>query len=171
MATGELFPAILDLLEDTFQLTGWTIAHAAAGQQKECYVARTTQRAAFLKLDGNTPVDVLRRLGELDVAPHVIRAGEIAGRPYVLQDYVSGAHPGWRWFADHLPLLARVARRYQSDRHLQQLLAAAVPPTYHEHLSAELAVFAPQLSAVLADSSHTLTVSSTVRRVFAALKS
>jgi hypothetical protein len=172
MAIGELFPAIQNLLEDTFQLTSWTIARAAEGQsQKECYIARTAQRAAFLKLDGHTPVDALRRLGELGVAPRVIRSAQIAGRPFVLQDYVSGVHPGWRWFADYLPLLAGVVRRYQRDSHLQHLLAASVPPHYHEHLSAELTVLASQLSAVLADSSRTMTLSSTLRRVFAALKS
>jgi Phosphotransferase enzyme family len=169
--TVGLFPDIQSLLEETFRMTGWTIARAAEGQQKDCYIATTAQRTAFLKLDGNTPVDVLRRLGELGVAPHLVRAGEIVGRPYVLQDYVSGMHPGWRWFADYLPPLARVARRYHSDSHLQHLLAASTPPMYHERLSEELAVLELQLSSALADMSRKMMAPSTLGRVFADLKS
>jgi hypothetical protein len=153
--TDGLIVAIQRLLEETLHLTDWTVTRAGEGQQKECYFARTAQRAVFLKLEGNTPIDVLRRLGELGVSPRVFRAGDIAGRPYVLQDYVSGVHPGWRWFADHLSLLARVARRYHSDRQLWQLLVTSSPPTYYEHLSAELNLLASQLSSMLADSSRT----------------
>ena len=92
----------------------------------------------------------------------------------MLQDYVSGVHPGWRWFADHLPVLAQVARRYHRDRHLQRLLVASTAPmylAYDEHLSVELAVLESRLSAALADTSRTMTAPDTLLCIFADLKS
>ena len=95
--------AIENMLEETFHLSDWSISRPADGQQKECYIAKTATFAVFLKLDGSTPVGVLQRLGELGVAPRLLRTGSLEGRSYVLQGYLVGKHPGWRWFTDHLP--------------------------------------------------------------------
>ncbi|GHO85800.1 phosphotransferase [Dictyobacter formicarum] len=131
--------AIQNMLEGTFHLSDWSISRTVEGQQKECYVAKTETRTVFIKFDGSTPIAVLQRLGELGVAPRLLGTGNIEGRRYVLQDYLTGQHPGWRWFADHLPLLAQVTHRYHTDNKLKQLLTSSATREYHEQIASELA--------------------------------
>lgn len=124
----------------------WTIARPAHGQQGESYVARGREQAVFLKFDSGAPVAALRRLGELGVAPRVLADSRerASGRPYVVWEHVAGDHPpGWRWFAENLPLLAGTTRRFQTDPELGRLLLAAgfpggAAPGYGGHVSREL---------------------------------
>jgi thiamine kinase-like enzyme len=150
MRLDPLLPIIQKLLEDTFQMTKWEITRASEGQQKDCYVARSPHHATFVKFDGDAPIAALRRLGELGVAPRLIGYGNTAGRAYTVHQYVVGSHPNWRWFADHLPLLAHVTRRYHEDTELRRLLTAKPSQTYGDHLAADLAQLSSQLSAALA---------------------
>jgi thiamine kinase-like enzyme len=160
-------PAIESLLEETFQLSDWKIARPADGQQKECYVAKTADFTVFLKFDGKTPAGVLQRLGELGVAPRMLRTGNLEGRAYVLQEYLVGKHPRWWWFADHLPLLAQVTRRYHTDVQLKQLLSGSSSREYHEQIACELAALKAQMTSLQGEPACMMTLSS----VFDDLKS
>jgi len=167
MPSIDLLPAIENMLEETFHLSNWSISRPADGQQKECYIVKTADFAAFLKFDASTPIEVLQRLGELGVAPRVLRAGSLEGRAYVLQDYLIGKHPGWRWFADHLPLLAQIARRYHRDVELKQLLTGSISREYNEQIAWELATLEAQMASLREEPNCLMTLSN----VFADLKS
>src|SRR5260370_600820 len=163
----DLLPAIENMLEETFHLSDWSISRPVYGQQKECYIAKTADFAVFLKFDKSTSVEVLQRLGELGVAPRVLRTGSLEGKPYVLQDYLVGKHPGWRWFADHLPLLAQITQRYQTDVQLKQLLTGPVSREYHEQIAWELTSLEAQMASLAGEPNCSVTLSN----VFARLKS
>lgn len=186
----EFLPAIENMLEETFHLSGWSIARPVYGQQKECYIAKAANLTVFLKFDESTSITVLQRLSKIGVAPRVLRSGSLGGKPYVLQEYLTGQHPGWRWFADHLPLLAQVTRRYQTDVQLKQLLTGpALHPyafpnaplgasvahsgeckeisrEYHELIAWELATLEAQMASLGDD----LDCAETLSNVFACLK-
>lgn len=140
---------IAQLLATTIAPTAWTITRPSLGQQKEGYIGRSATEAVFLKFD-TAPAAVLQRLSELGVTPRLRASGELNARPYVIQDYLDGAHPAsWRWFGQHLPQLAELTRRYQTDAALHQVLAAqASPRPYHDVVAAELAALAHSLAAL-----------------------
>jgi thiamine kinase-like enzyme len=157
---------IQSMLQETFHLANWTISKPLYGQQKECYIAKTDELTVFLKFDNDCSLEVLQRLGELGVAPHVLSSGDIEGRQYILQEYLTGQHPGWRWFADHLPLLARVTQRYHTDLQLKQLLGSSDSMDYSEQVASELARLESQMTSLKTDTG----LASTLSTVFTELK-
>jgi hypothetical protein len=165
--TLDFLPAIENMLEETFHLSGWSISRPAYGQQKECYIAKTAKVAIFLKFDGSTSVEVLQRLGELGVAPRILKTGSLLGKAYVIQDYLEGKHPGWRWFADHLPLLAQITRQYQTDIQLKQLLAGPASTEYHKQVEWELASLEAQMASLEREANRPIILNN----VFTRLKS
>jgi aminoglycoside phosphotransferase (APT) family kinase protein len=143
---------VRDLLHGTFPLGEWSITRPEHGQQKECFIARSQDETVFVKFEG-APAAIVRRLGELGCAPLLLAGGEIDGRPYVIQEYVTGTHPsGWRWYGEHLPLLAESTRRYQQDMELRRLLVThALGSDYHAHIADDLADLERQLSELSLD--------------------
>jgi thiamine kinase-like enzyme len=106
-------------------------------------------------------------LGDLGVAPRVLGTGLIAGRPYVLQEYLVGQHPRWNWFAGHLPLLAHFTRRYHTDTQLKRLLVGGKALGYRQEIARELDVLQSQMAGLRIDPP----LMETVSRVFAELRS
>lgn len=107
----------------------------------------------FIKLD--VPVAALQRLGEIGVAPRVIASEMLDGNSYVVQEYITGNYPDWRWFAHHLPTLAAFIKRYQSDQLLTSLLAANAPISYAEHVARNLALLENQFISLPAEELYT----------------
>jgi hypothetical protein len=68
------------------------------------------------------PAAALVRLAELGVTPPVLAAGELEGVPYTIQRMIAGEEPDRAWFARHVPDLADLIRRYQSDPALAAIL-------------------------------------------------
>lgn len=143
---------LLRLLDKAFPQTEWEIATPGHGQQKECYIARSRTQTVFLKFD-SAPLPILRRLGDIAVAPRALAGGELDRRRYVIQEYLEGQHPwGWRWFPENLPLLAQTTRMYQTAPVLRQLLAAHGPPLdYHQQIATELNQLDIQLNRLAID--------------------
>lgn len=141
---------IAQLLASTIAPTTWSITRPSLGQQKEGYIGRSATQTVFLKFD-TAPIAILQRLSDLGVTPRVLAAGELNGRPYVIQEYLDGTHPAtWRWFEAHLPQLSEITHRYQHDAALNQLLAAqTLLKTYHDHLAAVLAGLGEVLDALV----------------------
>ncbi len=121
-------PDARSILQKHFHVTDWLITTPEDGQQKACFVAQRGTARVFIKL--NVPIAALQRLGEIEVAPRVIASGTINGVSYVVQDYITGNYPDWRWFADHLPTLAAFIKRYHTDQSLASLLAANTQTSY-----------------------------------------
>lgn len=144
---------IVELLTTTIAPTTWTITRPAHGQQKEGFIGRSATQTVFVKFD-TAAGPILQRLSDLEVTPRVLASGECNGRPYVIQDYIEGRHPAtWGWFGAHLPQLAAITRRYQTDAIVYRLLANQTPVhTYQDYVTAELATLAQRL--------HTLILSS-----------
>src|SRR5579884_3784578 len=157
---------IQNMLQETFHRSNWVISRPLYGQQKECYIAKTDALTVFLKFDNGCSLEVLQRLADLGVAPRILSTGNIEGRRYILQEYLTGQHPGWRWFADHLPLLAQVTRRYHTDHQLKQLLAGPTPVEYREQIESELTQLELQMTSLKLDTKLTATLDT----VFAELK-
>ncbi len=131
------------ILQTTFHQSGWIISRPPYGQQKECYVARRGYQAVFLKFD--VAVEILQRLSDLGVAPEVLGSGTIEGRSYILQKYLVSTHPKWTWFADHLPLLAQITKRYHTDSELTQLLSNRASLNYYEYVLSDLEILEQQI--------------------------
>src|SRR5579859_4651872 len=117
-----LLSGVRTILQKHFHVADWLITAPRDGQQKASFVARHGQECVFIKFD--VPVAALRRLGEIGVAPRVIASGTLDGNSYVVQEYITGNYPDWRWFARHLPMLATFIKRYHSNQLLTSLLAA-----------------------------------------------
>ena len=107
------------ILQRHFNAIDWLITSPKDGQQKGCFVAQHGLERVFIKLE--VPVAALQRLGEIEVAPRVIASGTTDGISYVVQEYITGNYPDWRWFATHLPVLAAFIKRYHTDQPLGSL--------------------------------------------------
>jgi Ser/Thr protein kinase RdoA (MazF antagonist) len=90
----------------------------------------------FLKFD--VALDALLHLAQLGVTPTVLHAGEYRGRSYVVQPYIEGRHPHYRWFAGHLPELAALVGAYQSDMPLRALASPTTALTHQQHVAGVL---------------------------------
>ncbi|MGH2496617.1 MAG: phosphotransferase, partial [Ktedonobacteraceae bacterium] len=143
---------VRSILHRHFQATGWLITKPEDGQQKACFVAQYDTTKVFIKLD--VPVAALQRLGEIGVAPRVIASGDVDGIPYVMQEYITGSYPDWRWFAGHLPMLAAFIKRYHTDQPLASLLAANAPTSYVEHVELDLTMLEKQYTTLHSEELH-----------------
>lgn len=141
------------ILSNHFHTTDWIITKPKDGQQKLCFIAHHDQQRVFIKF--NVPIAALQRLGEIGVAPRVLASGTSHGQSYIVQEYIAGDYPDWRWFASHLPELAVFTRRYHHDQPLTSLLAANATISYHEHIAQNLAALEKQLQSLQADELHT----------------
>ncbi|MFN2484167.1 MAG: phosphotransferase family protein [Candidatus Limnocylindria bacterium] len=104
------------------------------------------RRKVFVKVDAR--VEVLRRLGELGVAPPVIAVGALAGRTLVIQEWVSGRHPDRPWFARRLLDWGTLVRTYQDDETIMRLLASSTlaPAGYANRMLALATSSAPEMT-------------------------
>ena len=132
-----LLSGVRTILQKHFHVADWLITPPGDGQQKACFIAQHDAMRVFIKFD--VPVAALQRLGEIGVAPRVIANGTLDGNSYVVQEYITGHYPDWRWFAHHLPMLAVFIKRYHSDQPLTSLLATNGPTSYIEHIACDLA--------------------------------
>jgi hypothetical protein len=114
----------------------WSISRARGGSSGRSFAAAADGRRVFLKFD--VAVEPLRRLAELAVVPPIVHAGEHRGRSFVVQPFIGSRHPRPRWFADHLPEVARLIESYQRDAILRNLLCPTVTQTHEEHVSGVL---------------------------------
>lgn len=147
-----MIKTVESILQNHFHTSDWLIAPPADGQQKACFIAQHGSERVFIKLD--VPFAPLQRLGAIGAAPRVIASGMLDGNSYVVQEYITGSYPGWRWFADHLPMLAAFIKRYHSDQPLTSLLAAHMPTGYAEHVSRDLAALENQFLSLHAEELH-----------------
>jgi hypothetical protein len=69
-----------------------------------------------VKAGGNG--ELLRRLGELGVAPRVLVSQRFEDADLVVQEFVEGEHPDGRWVDDNLAEVGRLVRVYQSESEL-----------------------------------------------------
>ncbi len=74
---------------------------------------------------------------------------------YVVQEYITGNYPDWRWFAHHLPMLAAFIKRYHNDQPLTSLLAANAPTSYAEHVARDLATLENQFISLHTEEIYT----------------
>jgi aminoglycoside phosphotransferase (APT) family kinase protein len=115
----------------------WTIERPSAGWRKACYIAASAGEKCFIKFD--VPISILRRLGEIRVAPRVLFSGTRGGVSYVIQEFVSGLHPqSQAWMRQHVDALAAIVRTYHEDAGLRTQLARGCPTALRQHLAADM---------------------------------
>ncbi len=115
----------------------WQVQMPRTGWRKPCFIAASGADKYFLKFD--VPVAVLKRLGEIGVAPRVLFSGDSGGVSYVIQEFLGGIHPpSQRWMRQHAGALAAVLKLYHEDRQLRAQLAQAFPTDLGEHLARDL---------------------------------
>ncbi len=141
------------ILQHHFGSTTWDITRSKDGMQSAGYCAQNGDRKVFVKFTDS--VAALQRLGEIAVAPRVLASGMDQGRAYVVQEYITGHYPDWRWFAAHLPALASCIRLYQSDQPLTKLLSKNTATIYQEHIALDLAQLEALFFSLNADELHT----------------
>jgi Phosphotransferase enzyme family len=147
---------VITILHRHFQAPDWIITHPKDGRQKACFIARRAEQQVFIKLDA--PVAALLRLGEIGAAPRVLVSGVAGDTPYVVQEYIAGNYPDWRWFAHHLPMLARFMQRYHNDQPLTALLSAGARTDYAAHIACDLATLERQYRSLYAAELHTVEI-------------
>jgi hypothetical protein len=121
----------------------WTIEKPPAGLSKESYIAATEKQTIFLKFDVDTPA--LERLAEIGITPPVLVMDNLEGRPYIIQEFVSGQYPDRKWFSGHLRALGEFVRKYHRDKKLQEILAEKDFKSYDEHINGELVTLEKEL--------------------------
>src|SRR5438445_9319740 len=151
------------ILHQHFNTSNWTVAKPKDGQQKASFVAHHSQQSVFIKFD--VPIAALQRLGEIGVAPRVLASGIASDKPYIIQEYIAGSYPDWRWFASHLPALAAFTRRYHHDQPLTSLLAANTITSYQEHIAQDLATLEKQFHTLQAGELHTPEITSALEKL------
>lgn len=166
--SSSLLPYVRNILQKHFHVADWHIATPEDGQQKACFVARHGTERVFIKFD--VPIAALQRLGEIEVAPRVIASGILDDTPYVVQDYITGSYPDWRWFAHHLPMFAAFIKRYHSDQPLASLLAANGPTSYVEHVTRDLATLENQFISLPSEELHAPNIVSAFEKLKACSK-
>lgn len=134
------------ILQNHFNSTTWKVTRSKDGQQNAGYYAHNGSIEVFVKF--TDAVAVLQRLGEIAVAPRVLASGMDQGSTYVVQEYIGGKYPDWRWIAAHLPILASCIQRYHSDQPLIDLLSQSTTTEYHEHIALDLAQLEAQFAAL-----------------------
>ena len=147
---------VRDILDRHFSRSDWLITKPKHGQQKACFIACHAEQRVFVKLDA--PVAPLRRLGEIGAAPRVLASGIDGDVSYVVQEYITGSYPDWRWFANHLPMLAGFIRRYHSDEPLTALLSVNAIAEYAEHITFDLAALEKQFRSLRAAELHIMEI-------------
>ncbi|MGI9061122.1 MAG: phosphotransferase [Ktedonobacteraceae bacterium] len=152
------------ILQQHFHIARWTITPPVDGQQKTCFVAQSGKQKVFVKFD--VPLAPLLRLGEIGVAPRVLASGTEDDIPYVVQEYITGNYPDWRWFAEHLSTLATFIRHYHTDMQLAALLTSEESTNYAEHIALDIANLEAQFTSLESDVLHTPEITA----AFAALK-
>lgn len=124
------------ILQKHFPGKTWTITQSRDGAHRKSYIVQCEETKLFLKF--GAPVMLLNRLGEIGITPQLIASGEMDGEAYVLQNYLVGNYPDWKWLTDHLPLLAQAIKLYHRDEQLTLLLTKKFPASYDEHLRLDL---------------------------------
>ncbi len=125
----------------------WAVRRPQHGWRKPCFIADSDDCQYFVKFD--VPVPLLKRLGEIGVAPRVLFSGEWDGLPFVIQEFIDGTYPeGRSWMRNNAPQLAAVINTYHHDRPLYGLLARTVPTDFHNHLQQDLAWLSGRLDAI-----------------------
>lgn len=143
---------VRSILQKHFNTSDWLVTLPKDGQQKACFIAEHGSERLFIKFD--VPIAALQRLGEIGVAPRVIASGTLDGNSYVVQEYIMGNYPDWRWFAHHLPMLGAFIKHYQSDQTLTSLLAGNDLTSYVEHIAHDLALLEKQFMSLHAEYLH-----------------
>ena len=129
---------IIQLLEEKFSLSGWTLTRPDQGHQKECLIFQAGNRKVFLKF-GTGNAEPLRRLGKIGVAPEVLEAGVIQGKSFVIQEFIEGPNPPKSWFTGHLAFLSAFIRKYHEDTLLIELLSQNQTLTHRELVARDVA--------------------------------
>jgi thiamine kinase-like enzyme len=143
---------VRQILQKHFQRAEWTISQPADGQHRASYIAQSEEQRVFIKFD--VPIDALQRLSEIKVAPGVLASGICDGTSYVVQEYITGRYPDWRWFAHHLPFLASFIRRYHYDDQLTSLLSKNTITSFHDHITLDTETLETQFRSLDADVLH-----------------
>lgn len=124
------------ILLKEFPQKDWQIHKPGYGRQKECYVATSTTRRMFIKFGVSAPI--LRRLGDICVAPRLLANGEYQGESYVIQEYIEGEHPNRSWLYDHFAETAQLMKRYHEDSPLTELVGDTEVVHYRRYIEADL---------------------------------
>ena len=140
------------ILQRHFPKTKWNISLPDDGQHRASYIAQSEDQQVFIKFD--VPIEAIQRLSEIQVAPRIVASGLYEGSPYVVQEYINGRYPDWRWFANHLPYLAAFIRCYHSDDQLASLLAQKMTTHYAEHVYVDLSALETRFKSLDADGLH-----------------
>ena len=144
---------VQSILRRHFQASSWNVINPPDGQQKACFVAHSGNQNVFIKLD--IPIAALHRLGEIEVAPHVLASGEADGKSYVIQEFIVGRYPDRQWFASHLPTLANFIKRYHGDQLLAVLLSTNATASFANHIAFDLSTLQQQFRTLDSIELHT----------------
>jgi len=139
-----------EVLFESFGAQEWILEKPKDGMQKECYIARSADRAVFIKFSVS-PLPLLR-LGEIAVAPKVLSTGLYKDEPFVIQELIAGSYPERSWIESHLKTVAKLITTYHQDKVLTELLSRSQTRDYRKHIDDDLKEIEEQLIAIDAPS-------------------
>jgi hypothetical protein len=105
---GELERSVRELLGPN----EWKLKPAPGGSGGQSWVADGEGRRLFVKVgaDGS----LLRRLGQLGVAPPFVASHQLDRGDLVVQEFVEGVHPHGRWLDGHVAEIGRLMKVYHA---------------------------------------------------------
>lgn len=127
---------VIKLLNSIASGEEWSAVKTKEGKSKESYIATSQKRTVFLKYD--VQGDALRILGDMSIAPKLLRAGTFQRRPYTIQKYIEGAHPATQWVRDNLQTLGKFFASFHRDKTLKAVLSKDVIQKTNKHIKEEL---------------------------------
>ncbi len=106
----------------------WELTLPLWGRGHETYLAQGNGKRYFIKLGAYLPrYQVMASLG---LTPAVLEAGRLEdGTSILVQAYISGRHPSWQDFRDHLPEIAAVVMEMHHSPALKSILPARASET------------------------------------------
>jgi hypothetical protein len=127
---------IRDILRDRFGIGDWVIERPHQGAKRVCAIATSPTMRVFVKLD--VRVDVLERLGDLDIAPPVLAHGRAGAATYVVQAHIDGISPGREWLQGHIEEAGVLFGRWHADTRLATMLRPDAGGSFAAYMHDEL---------------------------------
>jgi hypothetical protein len=142
---GELERSVRELLGPN----EWKLKPAPGGSGGQSWVADGEGRRLFVKVgaDGS----LLRRLGQLGVAPPFVASHQLDRGDLVVQEFVEGVHPHGRWLDGHVAEIGRLMKVYHAVVGIREGVTALSALDALDGLRQRLSALSAQLNGGVTD--------------------
>ncbi|HLO17881.1 MAG TPA: aminoglycoside phosphotransferase family protein [Anaerolineales bacterium] len=142
-----MYDDVINIFQKYLPNQKWKVRRPHGGNKKRCYIVSNRKDKYFIKFD--IPSEILKRLGEIQVAPKVLFSGEYGGQSFVIQEFINGHYPVDKaWMRDNVDELIRIISLYHQDQELFRQLAEIFPTDFRRHIGQDLEYLGERLSKI-----------------------